>query len=148
MRSRAFKPSALPQKLKPLSLGLESVQKILTMGFLVEIAVDLWTGRELHLSGMTCVFLPFTSLPPDDLDCVSLPFLLHFQHLLCTVSVLLSLRGPFLLGSQGLCSQSDPIGSILLFLLPQSTDPFQEIRLWCSGMTWRRGMCVFGKGAG
>lgn len=41
--------------------------------------------------------------------------------------VLVSLGGPFLLGCQGLCSQCGPIRSILLSLLPESADPFQEI---------------------
>lgn len=66
MRAHALKPSALPQKLKPLSLGRESVQKILNVEFLVQIAAGLWIGREQHLSGMTCVFSPSPPCPPGD----------------------------------------------------------------------------------
>lgn len=124
MRAHALKPSALPQKLKPLSLGLERVQKILNVEFLVEIAAGLWTGREQHLSGMTCVFSPSPPCPSVD----SAVFVCSFSCISTSSAlVLVSLEGPFLLGCQGFCSQPGPIRSILLFLLPQSTDPFQYI---------------------
>lgn len=109
------------------------------MEFLVEIAVGLWTGRELHLSGVTCVFFPS---PPYNPCCISLPFLLRFQHLLSTVLVLVSLGGPILLGCEGLCSQCGPIRSILLSLVPESADPFQEIRVVLLGDDLEEGSSV------
>lgn len=118
---------------------LESVQKILNVEFFCRDCSWPLTGRELHLSGMACVFFP---LPPYTPCCISLPFLLHFQHLLSTVLVLVSLGGPFLLGCQGLCSQCGPIRSILLSLLPESADPFQEIRVVLLWDDLEEGGCV------
>lgn len=134
MRANALKPGALPQKLKPLSLGAGKCSKDFKCGiFGGDCSWPLDRKGTAPFRDDFCVF-PFTSLPPSGLCCVCLPFLLHFQHLLSTALVLVSLEGPFLLGCQGFCSRSGPIRSILLFLLPQSADPFQFIwvvLLWC-----------------
>lgn len=154
MRACALKPTALPQKLKPLSLGPGKHSEGFKCGiFGIDCSWSLDRKGAVLFRDDLCVFL-FTSLHPSGLCCVCLPFLLHFQHLLSTALVLVSVGGPFLLGCQALCSQSGPIRSILLFLLPQSTDPFQYIwvvLLWddleegecvASGKVWAEEQCL------
>lgn len=63
--AHACKTSIPDHKLSPLSLGLGSIQKLLNVEFLVEIAVGLWTQNVLHLKGFV-VHFPLCLLTPLD----------------------------------------------------------------------------------
>lgn len=100
---------------------------------MVEIAAGLWTGREQHLSGMTCVFFPLHLLAPQwTLLCLfALPPAFPWK------SLLVSLEVPFLLGSQGFCSQSAPS---CFFCCPKAQIPSST-----PGMIWGKECVVSGE---